>query len=89
MRIIPLNGGCQADTLTKAMQAVPSDDGRPHYVLMFGERHFDERLARLSAALGPLAPVTAIHPSFPDRLLYWINPTHNKNETCWVYRLAR
>ncbi|MDX9750922.1 MAG: glycosyltransferase family 39 protein [Flavobacteriales bacterium] len=59
--------------------------GRPDVVLFFGQEDLDRRVARATAAMGPLRTVAVARPGLVDRVVHWANPV-NRNETITVMR---
>jgi hypothetical protein len=76
-------GGESVDSLRNeiAMKGVA-----PNYVVMMNRKHFDERRERLRELFGDLEYCADIKPSIIDRVLFFLNPKHNVNEECWIYK---
>lgn len=63
--------------------AIPS----PNYLILYGNRHFEERLQRLKLIFPELKEEKEIRPGRIDELVYRINPEHNQNETMYIFRI--
>lgn len=61
------------------------DSTRPNYVLFIGEEHIQERMDRVTRAMGPLQQIRRAEPGALDRLVHWLNPV-NRNEVIIVAR---
>jgi len=60
---------------------------RPNYILFYGSDNFDQRVQRIEHALGlKMILEGRFDPSFLDYVFYRLNPTHNKNETIFVFK---
>src|SRR5690606_10880881 len=61
---------------------------RPDVVLFFGLEDLQERLTRVSMAMGPLEVIGTAEPGLVDRVVHWLNPV-NRNETIVITRPQR
>ena len=60
---------------------------RPNYVLFYGSDNYDQRIQRIESTLGlTMTLQQRFDPSFLDYVFYRLNPTHNKNETIYVFK---
>ncbi|MFZ1332726.1 MAG: glycosyltransferase family 39 protein [Flavobacteriales bacterium] len=53
---------------------------KPEIILFFGEEDLDQRIARVTEAMGPLREIGRSEPGMVDRVVHWLNPV-NRNET--------
>jgi hypothetical protein len=60
---------------------------RPNYVVFMGQDQIQARVARVSQLFPTLAFETRIEPSPIDRLAHLLNPRHNVNLACDIYRV--
>jgi hypothetical protein len=60
---------------------------RPNYVVFMGQDQIQQRVARVSQLFPNLAFETRITPSPIDRLAHFLNPRHNVNLACDIYRV--
>jgi hypothetical protein len=58
----------------------------PNYILMMNRKRFAERKERLLTLFPGMEYCTDIYPSPIDRVLFFLNPRHNVNERCTVFR---
>ncbi|HTP13119.1 MAG TPA: hypothetical protein VMM37_05795 [Bacteroidota bacterium] len=59
---------------------------RPNYILFYGTDNYDERTHAIESTLGLRMELEKrFDPSFLDYVFYRLNPTHNKNETIFVF----
>jgi hypothetical protein len=59
---------------------------RPNYVLLYGSDDFDQRIRTIENTLGlKMNLELRFDPSLLDYVFYRLNPTHNKNETIFVF----
>ncbi len=78
-----LTGNEPIDSLQRAI----ADNGvAPNYILMLNRKHFEERKERLLALFPGMEFCTDVQPSLIDRVLYFLNPRHNVNEQCTIFR---
>jgi hypothetical protein len=62
---------------------------RPNYIFLYGSDNYDQRLSRIENILGlQMTLQQQFHPSFLDYVFYRLNPTHNKNETIYVFKAS-
>jgi 4-amino-4-deoxy-L-arabinose transferase-like glycosyltransferase len=57
----------------------------PSFVLFFGGDNLITRVQAMQQFIPGLVPEKVIHPSWPDRLLHWLNPV-NANQDIYIYR---
>ncbi len=60
---------------------------KPNYVILVGNSDFEKRLAEMKAVFPTMQHEVDIEPSFVDNLAYLMNPTHNHNETFYIYKI--
>jgi len=61
---------------------------RPNYLLFYGSDDFESRIHRIENGLGSkMVLERKFDPSLLDYIFYRLNPTHNKNETIYVFKL--
>ncbi|MBK6475508.1 MAG: glycosyltransferase family 39 protein [Flavobacteriales bacterium] len=53
---------------------------KPEIILFFGEEDINNRIARVTEAMGPLHEIGRSEPGLVDRVVHWLNPV-NRNET--------
>jgi hypothetical protein len=78
-----LTGTTTVDSLRRAIE---NQGVAPNYIVMVNRKHFEERKERLRALFPKLEFCADIQPSFIDRVLYFLNPRHNANEQCTIFR---
>ena len=61
----------------------------PNYIIMSGNKHFEERLSRLKTMYPELQYETDIKPGLIDKIAYQLNPKHNVNETWHIYKIKK
>ena len=61
----------------------------PNYIIMSGNKHFEERLNRLKTMYPELQYETDIKPGLIDKIAYQLNPKHNVNETWHIYKIKK
>jgi len=57
----------------------------PNYIILTGNKDFENRLARLKKMFPLMKEEKVIKPGFVDNLAYWLNPKHNLNENWYIY----
>lgn len=72
-----------ADLATR-LSAFP-DTTLPNYILFIGEEEIQQRIRKITSAMGPLEEVHRAEPGALDRLVHWLNPV-NRNEVIVVAR---
>lgn len=60
---------------------------QPNYAVLCGNAKIEERLARLKQLFPAMQLQESIAPSLVDNIAYVVNPSHNVNETWYIYRL--
>lgn len=68
----------------KALVELNAPDERANAVLLIGAEKLEERVARATAAMGPLTFIGAAEPGLLDRTLHWLNPM-NRNEVILLF----
>lgn len=68
----------------KALVELNAPGERANAILLVGTEQLEERVARATAAMGPLTFIGAAQPGLLDRTLHWLNPM-NRNEVILVY----
>jgi hypothetical protein len=79
-------GGRPADSLKAQIDTMRV---KPNYLIMIGRSGFEERYRKMSSVFPKLVFVKEIPTSFLDNLLFRLNPRHNVNLACEVYRIDR
>jgi Alg9-like mannosyltransferase family len=59
----------------------------PNYIILVGSSDLDSRLAEMKKVFPFMQHETDIEPSLVDNLAYIMNPSHNHNETFYIYRV--
>jgi hypothetical protein len=57
-------------------------------VVFLNSKNIDKRIDRMQSVLPRLTLEKMISPSLADKLLYFLNPKHNVNQTSYIYRIA-
>lgn len=65
--------------LGSALAEFPLNE-KPEIVLFYGEEQLEQRMARVTTAMGPLREIGRAEPGLVDRVVHWLNPV-NRNET--------
>jgi hypothetical protein len=60
---------------------------KPNYLVMMNNKRMEERFERLDQLFPQREKVAVINPSFADQLLYFLNPRHNINQQCIIYKV--
>lgn len=60
---------------------------RPNYLVMMNIKRMEERQKRLRALFPKLEKITEIQPGLMDQVLHFLNPRHNVNQRCVIYRI--
>lgn len=74
------------EELEKHLSQLALNEG-PNYAVLCGNIHLKERIARLKSFYPNMVEETSIAPSLVDNIAYVVNPSHNVNETWYIYRL--
>ncbi|MEA5139677.1 glycosyltransferase family protein [Arcicella rigui] len=61
----------------------------PNYLIMVGNSDLEARLELMKKVFPKLKHETDIEPSFIDNIAYVLNPSHNHNETWFIYRIEK
>lgn len=64
---------------------VLNDNTSPRFILFFGNKNLDNRVAYMKQKLPNIEYETTIEPSFVDKVMYWLNPV-NANRSVYIYR---
>ncbi len=59
----------------------------PNYIVMMNHKRIEERSQRLNQLYPKRIKLTEISPSLIDQLLYILNPRHNVNQRCSIYKV--
>lgn len=83
----------EIDTPEKLAQ-LPSDlklgkKVAPNYLILVGSSDLEARLAKMKEIFPKLQHDTNIEPSFIDNIAYVLNPSHNHNETWFIYKIIK
>jgi hypothetical protein len=61
----------------------------PNYAIFFGREDIDKRVRTIESSIGwTLELEKRIEPSFLDDVFFRLNPTHNKNQTTYIYKIG-
>lgn len=60
---------------------------KPNYVILVGNTDLEKRKVEMKAVFPTMKYEVNIEPSFVDNLAYLMNPSHNHNETFYIYRI--
>ncbi len=60
---------------------------QPNYVILVGNTDLEKRRIEMQKVFPSMKHEIDIEPSFVDNLAYVINPTHNHNETFYIYKI--
>jgi hypothetical protein len=60
---------------------------KPNYVILVGNSDLQKRLAEMKTVFPTMEHEIDIEPSFVDNLAYLMNPSHNHNETFYIYKI--
>ena len=60
---------------------------KPNYVILVGNTDLEKRKIEMKAVFPTMEHEVDIEPSFVDNLAYLMNPSHNHNETFYIYRI--
>ena len=64
-----------------------SNSVSPNYVVFFGDKNLDQRVARVKKVYPSLQAETVISISLVDYIAYVLNPNNNENETAYIYKI--
>lgn len=83
---------CYTINSAESLAQLPADlqkglKPKPNYVIFEGDEKLDERLIRLKKVFPTLQKEAIIAPSFVDNIAYLLNPSHNHNETWFIYKI--
>lgn len=75
-------------SITDIAQEIDTADWpKPQYIIYFGDNNIDQRVARTKALFPDQEFKACIEQSFVDKILHRINPEHNINQTCYIYKI--
>ncbi len=60
---------------------------KPNYLVMMNNKRMEERFERLDQLFPQREKMAVIDPSLADQLLYILNPRHNINQQCIIYKI--
>jgi hypothetical protein len=86
-RRVPLYQMTRRMTLD-SVRAIIEKGIAPNYLVMMNKKQMDERLARLKELFPENEKLAEISPSLIDQLLHFLNPKHNVNQRCFIYRIG-
>jgi Alg9-like mannosyltransferase family len=58
---------------------------KPNYVILVGNTDLEKRKIEMKAVFPTMVPEVNIEPSFVDNLAFLMNPSHNHNETFYIF----
>lgn len=61
---------------------------KPNYVILVGNTDVEKRKMEMKAVFPTMEHEVDIEPSFVDNLAYLMNPSHNHNETFYIYKIV-
>ena len=81
------------DTLEK-MIALPTELNsnkriKPNYIILVGNTDLEKRLRDAKKVFPTMQHEVDIEPSFVDNIAYLMNPSHNHNETFYIYKVGK
>ncbi len=59
----------------------------PNYIILYGKKNKSDRLTRLQKLFPNLQLEKSISASWYDAILHFLNPRHNRDESCQIYRI--
>ena len=60
---------------------------KPNYVILVGNTDIEKRKTEMKAVFPTMEYEVNIKPSFVDNLAYLMNPSHNHNETFYIFQI--
>ena len=60
---------------------------KPNYVILIGNTDLAKRLNEMKQVFPTLQHEVDINPSFVDNIAYLMNPSHNHNETFYIFKI--
>ena len=60
---------------------------KPNYVILIGNTDLAKRLSEMKQVFPTLQHEVDINPSFVDNIAYLMNPSHNHNETFYIFKI--
>ncbi|MEA5458767.1 hypothetical protein VB796_06955 [Arcicella sp. LKC2W] len=60
---------------------------KPNYIILVGNSDLEKRLAEMKAVFPTMEHEIDIEPSLGDNIAYLLNPSHNHNETFYIYKI--
>jgi hypothetical protein len=61
---------------------------KPNYVILVGNTDLQKRIIEVKKVFPTMQHEVDIKPSFVDNIAYLMNPSHNHNETFYIYRVG-
>ena len=58
----------------------------PNYIVFNEDNNIDKRVADMKTIFTKMTYMTTIEPGLIDKVLYFLNPKHNANYTCFIYK---
>ena len=60
---------------------------KPNYIILVGNTDLEKRLIEVKKVFPAMQHEVDIEPSFVDNIAYLLNPSHNHNETFYIYKI--
>lgn len=60
---------------------------KPNYIILVGNTELEKRLIEVKKVFPTMQHEVDIEPSFVDNIAYLMNPSHNHNETFYIYKI--
>ena len=62
---------------------------KPNYIILVGNTDLEKRLMEVKKVFPTMQHEVDIEPSFVDNIAYLMNPSHNHNETFYIYKVSK
>jgi Alg9-like mannosyltransferase family len=62
---------------------------KPNYIILVGNTDLQARIVEVKKVFPTMQHEVDIEPSFVDNIAYLLNPSHNHNETFYIYKVGR
>ena len=62
---------------------------KPNYIVLVGNTDLAKRIIEVKKVFPTMQHEVDIEPSFVDNIAYLMNPSHNHNETFYIYKVAK
>ena len=60
---------------------------KPNYIILVGNTDLQKRIVEVKKVFPTMQHETDIEPSFIDNIAYLMNPSHNHNETFYIFKV--